>query len=115
MAVHATHQRTIAIPDVVGRRGRSERRILRCRAGRKSAKKEQEFVVGGGGYDGACEIDDIKAALENCKGLEGAVLEACWAEYGCSVEKVTRHYAKVAGFQARSNATTEESEASSDT
>ena len=114
MAVHVTNQRTTAIHDVAGRRGSGERRILRCRAGRKSAKKEQEFVVGGGGYDGACEIDDIKAALENCKGLEGAVMEACWAEYGCSVEKVTRHYAKVAGFQARSNTTTE-SEASSDT
>lgn len=86
-----------------------------CRVGKKSAKKEQEFVVGGGGFDGACEIDDIKAALENCRGLKGPVLEACWAEYGCSVEKVTKHYAKVAGFEVRSEPNHATSEESSDT
>ena len=36
-------------------------------------------------------------ALEACRGLEGQALEDCWASFNCNVDKVTDHYAKVAG------------------
>ena len=33
--------------------------------------------------------------------LDGARLEACYAEFGCDVDKVTEHYAKAAGIDAK--------------
>jgi hypothetical protein len=39
--------------------------------------------------------------LEACKGLEGQALEDCWASFNCNVEKVTEHYAKVAGVEPK--------------
>jgi hypothetical protein len=55
--------------------------------------------VGGGGYNGYCDIDDIKRLRKECEGLKGAALEACWADAGCDIEEVTRHYAAVAGIE----------------
>jgi hypothetical protein len=34
-------------------------------------------------------------------GLEGAKLEACYAQYGCDIDIVTDHYAKVAGVEKK--------------
>jgi hypothetical protein len=33
--------------------------------------------------------------------LDGARLEACYAEFGCDVDKVTEHSAKAAGIDAK--------------
>ena len=35
-------------------------------------------------------------------GLEGKKLEACYAQYGCDINIVTDHYAKVAGVEKKS-------------
>mmetsp|Transcript_41740 Transcript_41740/g.106824 ORF Transcript_41740/g.106824 Transcript_41740/m.106824 type:complete len:93 (+) Transcript_41740:339-617(+) len=40
-------------------------------------------------------------ALDACAGLEGQELEDCWASFNCNVEKVTNHYAKVAGVEPK--------------
>ena len=39
----------------------------------------------------------VLQALEACRGLEGQALEDCWASFNCNVDRVTEHYAKVAG------------------
>lgn len=59
----------------------------------------EKFTTGGGGADGFCDYDDIKEAIKECEGLEGARLEACYAEYGCNVGAITDHYAKAAGIE----------------
>jgi len=66
---------------------------------KNSAKKDLDFVADGGGAEGVCEIATVKEAIKECEGLEGAALEACYAEYGCDLKKVTEHYAKVAGIE----------------
>ena len=77
--------------------------IVRASDGKRSTKAPEElaekFTTGGGGADGFCDFDDIKEALKECEGLEGARLEACYAEYGCNVDAVTDHYAKAAGIK----------------
>eukprot|EP00976_Prorocentrum_cordatum_P087078 1186763-Prorocentrum_minimum.AAC.7 len=68
---------------------------------RKNAREEQTLhqTVGGGGYDGTCDIDDIKRLRKDCEGLTGEALRACWADAGCDVDEVTRHYTAVAGIE----------------
>ena len=58
----------------------------------------------GGGYKGFCDYEEIKAGIKECDGLDGARLEACYAEFGCDVDKVTEHYAKAAGIEKRKSA-----------
>jgi len=55
-------------------------------------------TANGGGYSGVCDIQQVKEAIEECKGLEGAALDACWADTGCDIDEVTRHYSAVAGI-----------------
>lgn len=64
-------------------------------------KKAEEFTTGGGGARGYCDVDEIKNAIKECAGLEGAKLEACYAQYGCDIDIVTDHYAKVAGVEKK--------------
>lgn len=112
---------TIANPmrfsQTTGRRS-SSARDARARAasgadGAKSARATkasealvEKFTTGGGGADGFCDYDDIKDALKECDGLEGAKLDACYAAYGCDVDAVTDHYAKAAGIEERKKDTT---------
>uniref|UniRef100_A0A7R9SVG8 Uncharacterized protein n=1 Tax=Polyblepharides amylifera TaxID=1486889 RepID=A0A7R9SVG8_9CHLO len=70
--------------------------------------KEKEFpkqalkqTTGGGGYAGFCDINQVKEALESCSGLTGDALEACWADAGCNIDEVTRHYTHVAGIDKK--------------
>ena len=58
----------------------------------------------GGGYKGFCDYEEIKAAIKECDGLDGARLEACYAEFGCDVDRVTEHYAKASGIEKKSDA-----------
>ena len=55
----------------------------------------------GGGYKGFCDYEEIKEAIKECDGLDGARLEACYAQFGCDVDKVTEHYAKAAGIDKK--------------
>ena len=55
----------------------------------------------GGGYKGFCDYEEIKNAIKECDGLDGARLEACYAEFGCDVDRVTEHYAKAAGIDPK--------------
>jgi hypothetical protein len=57
----------------------------------------------GGGYKGFCDYEEIKAAIHECDGLDGARLEACYAEFGCDVDRVTEHYAKAAGIEKKTD------------
>ena len=66
-----------------------------------SEELAEKFTTGGGGADGFCDYDDIKDAIKECEGLEGAKLEACYAQYGCNLESVTEHYAKAAGIDSK--------------
>jgi len=65
----------------------------------RRTEQSEKQTVGGGGYNGYCDIDDIKRLRKECEGLKGAALEACWADAGCDIEEVTRHYATVAGIE----------------
>ena len=38
---------------------------------------DNKFAADGGGYDGKCDLADVKAALKECEGLTGAALEVC--------------------------------------
>ncbi|KAK3232969.1 hypothetical protein CYMTET_56711 [Cymbomonas tetramitiformis] len=64
----------------------------------RMAQAEKQTTAGGG-YNGYCDIQSIKQTLEDCKGLSGAALEACWADSGCDIKEVTKHYSKVAGLE----------------
>jgi len=55
----------------------------------------------GGGYKGFCDYEEIKQAIKECDGLDGARLEACYAEFGCDVDRVTEHYARSAGIEPK--------------
>lgn len=55
--------------------------------------------VAGGGYKGFCDYEEIKEAIKECDGLDGARLEACYAQFGCDIDEVTDHYAKAAGIK----------------
>jgi len=65
---------------------------MRVRATAEPPVQALKQTVGGGGYSGACDIDSIKEIRKECAGLEGEALEACWADSGCDVNEVTRHY-----------------------
>ena len=71
------------------------------RVTKASEELAEKFTTGGGGADGFCDYDDIRDAMEQCDGLEGAKLDACYAAYGCNVDAVTDHYAKAAGIDAQ--------------
>lgn len=71
------------------------------RVTKASEELAEKFTTGGGGADGFCDYDDIRDAMEQCDGLEGAKLDACYAAYGCNVDAVTDHYAKAAGIEAQ--------------
>lgn len=71
------------------------------RTTKASEELAEKFTTGGGGADGFCNYDDIKEAIKECEGLEGARLEACYAEYGCNVDAVTEHYSKAAGIEPK--------------
>ena len=56
----------------------------------------------GGGYKGFCDYEEIKQAIKECDGLDGARLEACYAEFGCDVDRVTeKDYARSAGIEPK--------------
>ena len=71
------------------------------RVTKASEELAEKFTTGGGGADGFCDYDDIRDAMEQCDGLEGAKLDACYAAYGCNLDAVTDHYAKAAGIEAQ--------------
>ena len=108
-ATNATRAATNA-PMPIARRSRASiasRRALTvvvrseknaARVTKASEELAEKFTVGGGGDDGFCDYNDVKEAIKECEGLEGAKLEACYASYGCNVESVTDHYAKAAGI-----------------
>ena len=107
----STMTRTIA-PTRFSKRSSSfsrARATTRARADGNGAKRvtkaseelAEKFTTGGGGADGFCDYDDIRDAMEQCDGLEGAKLDACYAAYGCNVDAVTDHYAKAAGIEAQ--------------
>jgi len=56
------------------------------------------FAASGGAYSGYCTFEAAKEASQECRGLDGIALEACWAEAGCDVVSITDHYSKVANF-----------------
>lgn len=77
------------------------RRAGRAHGGRASPREtaERRFTVGGGGATGVCFFDEVRQAKEECDGLQGPHLDACFASFGCDVSSVTDHYAKVAGLK----------------
>jgi len=58
-------------------------------------KREAQQTVGGGGYSGYCDIENVKQLQIECAGLEGDAMEACWAHFGCDVNEVTRQYSSL--------------------
>ena len=76
-------------------------RVCGKKSGEIHDELKEKFTTGGGGYKGFCDYEEIKAAIKECDGLDGARLEACYAEFGCDVDKVTEHYAKVAGIEQK--------------
>jgi len=57
---------------------------------------KQTVGSGGVGYDSEyCDIENVKYLQVECAGLEGDAMEACWADFGCDVNEVTRHYSSV--------------------
>ena len=94
----------LAAPRVVRRRANLSRSSVRVH-GKKSGEIHEElkekFTTGGGGYKGFCDYEEIKEAIKECDGLDGARLEACYAEFGCDVDRVTEHYAKAAGIDPK--------------
>ncbi|CAL6368717.1 unnamed protein product [Bathycoccus prasinos] len=75
---------------------------VRAEPAKPKLKKAEEFTAGGGGARGYCDVEEIKNAIKECEGLEGKKLEACYAQYGCDINIVTDHYAKVAGVEKKS-------------
>ena len=71
-------------------------RGLRIRAESGPSEQAMKQTVGGGGYSGTCDIEAVKQVIKDCEGLEGEALEACWADSGCDVNEVTRHYKRLA-------------------
>merc|ERR1711939_371254 len=41
----------------------------------------------------ACDLETVQTLQKRCAGLNGADMEACWAEAGCDVDDVTRQFA----------------------
>jgi len=76
--------------------------IARAEPAKPQLKKAEDFTAGGGGARGYCDVEEIKNAIKECEGLEGKKLEACYAQYGCDINIVTDHYAKVAGVEKKS-------------
>merc|ERR1712070_327965 len=76
-------------------RRRGEGFKVRAEPAKPKLKKAEEFTAGGGGARGYCDVEEIKNAIKECEGLEGKKLEACYAQYGCDINIVTDHYAKV--------------------
>lgn len=74
----------------------SKRRTHIVRAESNPSDQAIKQTVGGGGYEGSCSIEAVKAAIKECDGLEGAALEACWADTGCDLKEVTHHYKSLA-------------------
>lgn len=66
-----------------------------------AALRSLPFTCAGGGYKGFCDYEEIKEAIKECDGLDGSRLEACYAQFGCDVDKVTDHYAKAAGIDKK--------------
>jgi hypothetical protein len=56
----------------------------------------KQTVGGGGGiYSEYCDVENVKYLQVECAGLEGDAMEACWADFGCDVNEVIRHYSSV--------------------
>lgn len=45
----------------------------------------------------ACDLATVQTLQKRCSGLNGADMEACWAEAGCDVDDVTRQFATLVG------------------
>merc|ERR1712072_1525437 len=75
--------------------------VVRAEPTKPKLKKAEEFTVGGGGARGYCDSEEIKDAMKECEGLDGKKLEACYAQYGCDINVVTDHYARVAGLEKK--------------
>jgi len=84
------------------RKRRASSLIARAEPAKPKLKKAEDFTAGGGGARGYCDVEEIKNAIKECEGLEGKKLEACYAQYGCDINIVTDHYAKVAGVEKKS-------------
>ena len=76
--------------------------VVRAEPTKPKLKKAEEFTAGGGGARGYCDTEEIKDAMKECEGLDGKKLEACYAQYGCDINVVTDHYARVAGLEKKS-------------
>merc|ERR1712057_6861 len=76
--------------------------VVRAEPTKPKLKKAEEFTVGGGGARGYCDSEEIKDAMNECEGLDGKKLEACYAQYGCDINVVTDHYARVARLEKKS-------------
>jgi len=60
---------------------------LRIHATAVPPKREAQAAkqtVGGGGYSGYCDIENVKQLQTECAGLEGDAMEACWAVFGAT-------------------------------
>eukprot|EP00873_Tetraselmis_striata_P000630 jgi/Tetstr1/420894/TSEL_011957.t1 len=99
--VHATssgpRSRSTASSSLSHRRPAVAGRAVRVAAKPSETEKHFEFRED----VGECDLADVKDALDACAGLEGQELEDCWASFNCNVEKVTNHYAKVAGVEPK--------------
>eukprot|EP00793_Prasinoderma_coloniale_P002059 PRCOL_00002567-RA len=67
---------------------------------RGPGKGDLKYAAPGGGYDGYCTFDNVREAINECEGLEGLALEACWRSAGCDVKAVTDHYRSVAKVES---------------
>ena len=103
--VLAVTLRPTAAPRVARRQAKLSRSSSVRVHGKKSGEIHEElktkFTTGGGGYKGFCDYEEIREAIKECDGLDGARLEACYAEFGCNVDRVTEHYAKAAGIDPK--------------
>merc|ERR1711935_213519 len=102
--LHAETRRAERFPKIPSTAPRNAVRACGKKSGDIHNELKEKFTTGGGGYKGFCDYEEIKAAIKECDGLDGARLEACYAEFGCDVDRVTEHYAKAAGIEKKSDA-----------
>mmetsp|Transcript_19763 Transcript_19763/g.32022 ORF Transcript_19763/g.32022 Transcript_19763/m.32022 type:complete len:112 (+) Transcript_19763:48-383(+) len=89
--VGPTHARSVRVHSVEKKKN----------SGEIHTELKEKFTTSGGGYKGFCDYEEIKDAIKECDGLDGGRLEACYAQFGCDVDKVTDHYAKAAGISSK--------------
>ena len=80
---------------------RAKKKKTQKRSPHKLTNPHPHLLTSGGGYKGFCDYEEIREAIKECDGLDGARLEACYAQFGCDIDEVTDHYAKAAGIDRK--------------